>query len=196
MRERELIAQPGELLALALALIQRRAQPGAQRRVAGPLAAGRARRSGALSGAQPLDLGAQLAVLVEKRAADPRALRDGGERDRGDFAIELTQRRANALLGRERPARRSVGEWTAGWLRRTSGGIPLVGGGEVAQLEPLTLGVVGLDRVQPRENPAQALLVALEHLHQPQVVVLARAGEQPARLGLAAARARRETSRR
>ena len=48
VRERELLAQPGDLLALALALIQRGAQPGAQRRVAGALADRHARRRGSL----------------------------------------------------------------------------------------------------------------------------------------------------
>ena len=76
MRERELLAQPGDLLALALALIQRGAQPSAQRRVAGALANRQARRGGGLRDAQRLDLCAQLGVLVEKRAADPRALGD------------------------------------------------------------------------------------------------------------------------
>ena len=58
VRERELLAQPGDLLALALALIQRGAQPGAQRRVAGALADRQARRRGGL-----------------RRRAAPRSLR-------------------------------------------------------------------------------------------------------------------------
>ena len=56
MRERELVAQPGDLLALALALVQRGAQPGAQRRVAGALADRQARRGGGLGAAQLLKL--------------------------------------------------------------------------------------------------------------------------------------------
>ena len=56
MRERELLTQPGDLLTLALALVQRGAQPGAQRRVAGALADRHARRRGSVRGAQRLDL--------------------------------------------------------------------------------------------------------------------------------------------
>ena len=56
MRERELLAQPGDLLALTLALVQRGAQPGPQRRVAGALADRQARRRGSVRRAQRLDL--------------------------------------------------------------------------------------------------------------------------------------------
>jgi hypothetical protein len=61
VRDRQLLAQPRELLALALTLIKRGAQPSAQRRVAGSLADGKARRSGGVR----LDLCPQLGVLVE-----------------------------------------------------------------------------------------------------------------------------------
>jgi hypothetical protein len=43
---RELLTQPGDFLALAPALVQRGAQPSAQRRVAGALANRHARRRG------------------------------------------------------------------------------------------------------------------------------------------------------
>jgi hypothetical protein len=46
-----------------------------------------------------LILGTKGSVLVEKRAADPGALGGGREVDRRALAIELTQRRADALLG-------------------------------------------------------------------------------------------------
>jgi hypothetical protein len=56
VRERELFAQPGDLLALELALIQRGAQPGAQGRVAGSLSDREARGGCGLRGAERLDL--------------------------------------------------------------------------------------------------------------------------------------------
>ena len=63
VRERELLAQRGDLFALALVLVQRGPQPGTQRGVARALADGQPRRRGAWDGSQRLDLGAQLGVL-------------------------------------------------------------------------------------------------------------------------------------
>jgi hypothetical protein len=55
-------------------------------------------------------------VLVEKRAAHPRALGDGGERNRRALRVRLAQRAAHALLGIERAPGGSIGEWAAGRL--------------------------------------------------------------------------------
>ena len=137
------------------------------------------------------------ACCVEKRAADPRALGDRGERDRRALAVELAQRAADALLGIERAPGGRVSE-RRGLARAGITRPPSLGVGEVAQVQ--------LDRRRRRASASiasspsrirgEALLVALEHLDQPHAVLLARLLEQLARSRPAAARARRGTSRR
>jgi len=88
MRQRELLAKPGEPLALALVVIECGALTGGQR-------GGR----GDLRCPQRLDPRAQRGMLAEKRAADPCTAGDRRERDRGAPCIELAQCCAHALLG-------------------------------------------------------------------------------------------------
>jgi hypothetical protein len=71
-----------------------------------------------LRGAQRLDLCAQLGVLVKKRAADPRALGDAGERDRHTLLVEFAQGVADALLSIERALGGGGGERAHGRFAR------------------------------------------------------------------------------
>ena len=55
-------------------------------------------------------------MLVEKRAADPRALGDRGERDRRALRVQLAQRAVHALLGVQRALGGRLGQRAAGRL--------------------------------------------------------------------------------
>ena len=95
---RELLAQRADLFALALILIQRSPQPGTDSRFACALANRQPRRRVRIDRPERLDLGAQLGVRVEERAAHPCMLGDRCEGDGRAVSVELPDRRAGALL--------------------------------------------------------------------------------------------------
>src|SRR5438045_1503477 len=76
VRERQLLAQPGVVLAQPLVVIQPRSQPCTDRRITGALCDRQPRELVVLLVTQLLDLLSQFWVGVEKLAADARSCRD------------------------------------------------------------------------------------------------------------------------
>ena len=160
MRDRELVAQRGDLFPQPLVVVERGSEPDADRFVPCALTHRELCRR-LLPAALPLDLGAQAGVAVEELAADPRPRGDERERDRCAFALELGQRAAGALA-----RRRSSGRLRPCSGRRRARGsraffsVALLGcPGELDHVERrgcrVALVLVGVDFVEALEDPGQ-----------------------------------------